>query len=344
MTIRERQSIRALVDGARPTVDVLLYSQPRRDRASGSYRRLQMSQPLATEFLGYTRNFASGLSGDWTEKTFDPGYDPLDGEVIRVAIGRGDASQHVRSLRDNAADTTAPDIFTEGDEAFLEHLKLYAVVVASDTDRAVFVRKFKPSMRLKKSGFLNLTLVGNTFERLESEVFRFDKRFDCVIHQNTAFVHWQGLRDFLSLFDYYEQFKQEAGDVVDRFAQAMPIRNIAEFKEAATSDPRLMRMMVAAKGNADKLTNVPMAEIQQTASEFGMDGLVIQDPDDGELKLLWDRSLQKRWDLAYLLGDALVKSAIIPENLYKAPSKERVARRVAKKVSKKTHGRRSSDS
>jgi hypothetical protein len=334
VSVEERQQIVNVADSPTADVQVLLYAQHGGRAQVDDYRILHMEQGLADEFREFAKNFAGKIRHEMSEVTFQPGYDPQPSEVVRIPLG-GAESARVRALRDRAQDPSDAALLAGEDDRFLDYLVFYAVVIRSDNDFVVFVRKFKPSMRMKKRRGVHLLLTQNTFARLEQEVFSFDKRFDCCIHGGRAFVHPDGLNDFLSIFDFYDRYKRVAAESVDAFASVMPFENLEEFKQAATSDPRLMRTMVAAQDHAPRLANVSLEEIQRVTEEYGYSGVVIKDPDNGQLQFAWERSPDKRWRLPNVLNDSLVVSVLLDDQHYVAPNKLRIERQTKKKTAKK---------
>ena len=241
---------------------------------------------------------------------FTPGYAPERGEalVIRLADYPSlDASvERVMAVEDLP-------IF-RGEPEFVAHLRAFATVLSHDGQRAAFFRRMSPRKELGRSGLVALLLTDHGFNRVEDRLFLFDQDVDFIAWRGSLYV--ANVSALNALVPSFEVVVERVRDTLRRVAPF--VANGPAFEGAALAQPgmRSKLMQIAARPYLDRLT---IRELKDQIVRRGLAVEVERGP-DGEERLVFDPSREKRWLILKLLDDDYLDSRMTDER-YEVNSK-----------------------
>ncbi len=292
-----------------PAVNVLLASEIREER---TLQKLNLRADLAAEFLAAARQSSQLTDGDVLLRPYDPGYKPEPQEILYIELNQ---NPEVASIVDAFSQVQQAELFKQ-DAEVVDHLKFYGIVVSPTANsHAVFFRSYTPTQELTRKGVFAAFLNKGHYNKLETGVFLFDRQIDCFSWNGYLFI--RNVTAFQRIFKYFEQLRARASQIVDTILVHVPVSNADQFRASCLGQIQMIAKLsqIAAK---PYLTTVTMADIRRTIEAFHLDLQI--DIVDGEEKLVFESTPNRRWLILKLLDDAYLGS-IMTNRLYEANSK-----------------------
>jgi hypothetical protein len=296
-----------------PAVTVLVAAEPEENIV---IQRLTLRQDLATEFLSAARDSVPPANQEVRLRAYEAGYKPDFDEITYIDLAQNAA---IADLIQQVSQVQRAELFHEDDEV-IDSLRFYAIVVSpSARRRAVFFRTYSPKKELtRRAGFAALLSRGS-YDKVESKIFLFDHDTDCFAWDGYLFIHNVGA--FQRIFGYFEELRAMANATVDAVLAQVPVSNAEAFRTTCTGQLQMMSKL-AQIARKPYLNRVTMADMRRTIQEFELDVQIVQE--NGEEKLVFEGSLEKRWLILKLLDDDYLGSIMTNEK-YEVNSKSALA-------------------
>jgi hypothetical protein len=295
-----------------PAVAVVLAAEPEEEVV---IQRLNLGANLAADFLAAARDSVPVANQEVRLRPYEPGYKPDSDEITYVELARNAAiAQQVEAF----SQVQQAELFHE-DEDVIDNLRFYAIVASPNARRrAVFFRIYSPKKELtRRAGFAALLRRG-AYDKVESKIFLFDSETDCFAWDGYLFIHNVGA--FQRIFGYFDELRARANQTVDLVLAQIPISNHEEFRAACTGQLQMMSKL-AQIARKPYLNRVTMADMRRTIQEFHLDVHTVEE--NGQEKLRFEGSLDKRWLILKLLDDDYLGSIMTNEK-YEVNSKSAV--------------------
>jgi hypothetical protein len=245
-------------------------------------------------------------------KPFAPGYVPDRGEWLVIPL-----ADHppLKAAVERALAIEEGPIFG-GEVEFVAHLRAFATILSRDGQRAAFIRRMSPRKELKRSGLVALLLTARGFNRVEDRLFLFDQEVDCIAWRGHLYVG--SVAALNALVPSFEVVVERVRDTLRRVAPL--VANGEAFEGAALAQPgmRSKLMQIAARPYLDRLT---MKELKAQIARRKL-AVEVERGDDGEERLVFDPTREKRWLILKLLDDDYLDSRMTDER-YEVNSKLR---------------------
>jgi hypothetical protein len=296
-----------------PAVTVLVAAEPEENIV---IQRLTLRQDLATEFLSAARDSVPPANQEVRLRAYEAGYKPDLDEISYIDLAQ---NATIADLIYQVSQVQRAELFHEDDEV-IDSLRFYAIVVSpSARRRAVFFRTYSPKKELtRRAGFAALLSRGS-YDKVESKIFLFDHDTDCFAWDGYLFIHNVGA--FQRIFGYFEELRAMANATVDAVLAQVPVSNAEAFRTTCTGQLQMMSKL-AQIARKPYLNRVTMADMRRTIQEFELDVQIVQE--NGEEKLVFEGSLEKRWLILKLLDDDYLGSIMTNEK-YEVNSKSALA-------------------
>jgi hypothetical protein len=297
-----------------PAITVLVAAEPEDDVV---IQRLNLRQDLAAEFLSAAKDSVPPANQEIRLRPYEAGYKPDPDEISYVDLSQN-AAMAAQILE--FSQVQQAELFHEADE-IIDSLRFYAIVVSpSARRRAVFFRTYSPKKELtRRAGFAALLSRGS-YDKVESKIFLFDHDTDCFAWDGYLFIHSVGA--FQRIFGYFEELRARANATVDTVLAQIPVSNAEAFRTTCTGQQQMMSKL-AQIARKPYLGRVTMLDIRRTIDDFRLDVQIVQE--NGQDKLLFEGSLEKRWLILKLLDDDYLGSTMTHEK-YEVNSKSAVGR------------------
>jgi hypothetical protein len=295
-----------------PAVTVVLAAEPENEVL---IQRLNLTDELSAEFLSAARHSAPGVGREVRLRPYEAGYKPDADEIVYVDLAQNEAiSAQIQAF----TQVQRAELFHE-DEEVIDSLRFYGIVVSpSARRRAVFFRNYSPKKELtRRAGFAALLRRGS-YDKVESRIFLFDSETDCFAWDGYLFIRNVGA--FQRIFSYLDELRAKANTTIDTVLAQIPITNHEEFRATCTGQLQMMSKLAQIAGKP-YLNRVTMADMRRTIQEFHLDVQIVQE--NGEERLLFEGSLEKRWLILKLLDDDYLGSIMTNEK-YEVNSKSAV--------------------
>lgn len=308
-----QQAIQSLPEAlvGNPSVSVVVAAEPEADTV---IQRLNLRQDLAAEFLSVARDAVP--AAEIALRRYDPGYNPDWNEIAYVDL---EENATIAELVKDVSLVQQAELFREEDE-FVDHLRFYAVVISPTARRrAVFFRTYSPKKELTRSTGFAALLSRGYYDKVESKVFLFDRQIDCFSWGGFLFI--RNVAAFQRIFDYFEELRTKAGETVTTILAQIPISNAEAFRAACTGQMQMMSKL-AQIARKPYLNRVTIREIRRTIDDFRLDVRIVEE--DGQEKILFEASPNKRWLILKLLDDDFLGS-IMTNQKYEVNSKSALA-------------------
>ena len=235
---------------------------------SYSARLVKMSGEVADRLNSYAENAVSGLS--------DPTPYAPDADM--------EDNSHMEAPRDEALDTVLIEELSKGASLNLatEHelrtktFLCHALVVTSESNITLFVRKRSPIQLAKKS--LLAAVVHGRLDELESPLFAFDNRYDAIITDQTVYV--LDKRAFEGLFKNSPAILAKTSEWVNDVATVLPFADgsAAELDTILRRNSVLRSKFLAVKGRPYLHTITPDS-LRSEMAKYGLDPADLMDGD-----------------------------------------------------------------
>jgi hypothetical protein len=294
---------------AAPNVNVLVAADTP-DMETPNVERLGIMNEVQEEFRVTMRD-ALPQADEILVRSYEAGYTPPKHELLVLELVDADRLQ---SIVNAVEGVSGLDEF-DAREEMIARLRFYVVVFDDGTKSAVFFRRSSPQRELIRSGLVALVFQNGVYNRLHDRTFLFDRQFDCFSWDGRLYIRSVG--NFHHIFRYLEQLKLAAEQTLDTVIDNVPVANLEEFREACTSQLPMMAKL-AAISNQPYLKDLTMDAIKQTIEENSLDIDVVTE--DGTEKLVFDKSIQKRWLILKVLDDDFLKS-LMTNRRYEVNSK-----------------------
>ncbi len=243
---------------------------------------------------------------------FTPGYVPERGEWLVIPL-----ADHppLRDAVERALAIEEGPIFG-GEAEFVARLRAFATILSRDGHRAAFIRRMSPRKELKRSGLVALLLTARGFNRVEDRLFLFDQEVDCIAWRGQLYVG--SVAALNALVPSFEVVVERVRDTLRRVAPF--VANGEVFEGAALAQPgmRSKLMQIAARPYLDRLT---MKGLKAQIARRRL-AIAVEEGEDGEERLVFDPSREKRWLILKLLDDDYLDSRMTDEH-YEVNSKLR---------------------
>jgi hypothetical protein len=307
------QSLRRLSDvlNRDPVVNVVVASEQNVDDGA-VIQRLNLTDGLAADFLTAARKAVPESLDEVRLRPYEAGYMADPNELLYLELeNEADVALLTRQL----SHVQQAEIFRERDE-IVDHLKFYAIVASpSARHHAVFLRAYSPKKELtRRAGFAALFSRG-TYDKIDTKIFLFDYGVDCFAWDGYLYI--RHVSAFQLIFKYFEQLRIKADETVDEVSARIPISNLDEFRAACTGQMQMMSKL-AQIARKPYLPTVTINDIRRTIREFRLDVRIVRE--DGQDKLLFEQSPQKRWLILKLLDDDFLGS-VMTNQKYEVNSK-----------------------
>lgn len=295
-----------------PAVTVLVAAEPEENII---IQRLNLRQDLATEFLSAAKDSVPPANQEVRLRAYEAGYKPDSDEITYIDLAQ---NAPIADLIHLVSQVQQAELFHE-DDTVIDSLRFYAIVVSpSARRRAVFFRTYSPKKELtRRAGFAALLSRGS-YDKVESKVFLFDHNTDCFAWDGYLFIHNVGA--FQRIFGYFEELRAMANTTVDTVLAQIPVSNADAFRATCTGQLQMMSKL-AQIARKPYLGRVTMQDMRRTIDEFHLDVQIVQE--NGQEKLLFEGSLEKRWLILKLLDDDYLGSIMTHEK-YEVNSKSAV--------------------
>ena len=189
------------------------------------------------------------------------------------------------------------------------------VVSPSARRHAVFFRTYSPKKELtRKAGFAALLSHGH-YNKVDTKIFLFDRKVDCFSWGGYLFIY--NVTAFQRIFKYFEELRAKADETVTAILTQIPISNEEAFRVAGTGQMQIMSKL-AQIATKPYLGQVTMRDIRRTITEFQLEVQIVRE--DGQEKILFDPSPDRRWLILKLLDDDFLGS-IMTNQKYSVNSK-----------------------
>lgn len=278
-------------------------------------RRLDLRANLQTEFRAAARGAAIAVSRD-REVEYEPGYTPSGGEVSILNLDEQDL---LFQLQEKLKTPTSLPIYSES-ENLGHNFDFYAVVFHKpDTPSSLFLRRFTNTNRISTSKKIAFTRSGNSYDKLENEVFLFDLKFDIIMDAYIAYlVHPSS---YETTFEMFDDIRDQGIQIASEIHGQVPIDNFGEFEQACSTYHMARKLKsIRRKGYLIDLT---FDKLKAQIDRYELD-ITIVEADDGSKMLRFDASRQNRWHILKLLDDDYVHSEMT-DIRYAANSKQVVS-------------------
>ncbi len=290
-----------------PAVNVLVAAEPNADVI---LQRLNLRRDLAAEFLAAAQ--AARPDEDVVLKPYEPGYTPDWNELCYIDLAEHDV---IAELVRQISQVQQAELFRE-DDKIVDHLRFYAIVVSPNAQRrAVFFRTYSPKKELTRRGGFAALLGRGHYNKVDTKIFLFDRQIDCFSWNGYLFIY--KVPAFQRIFDYLEEVRAKADEMVTSILEHIPISNADAFRAAGVGQMQMMTKL-AQIARKPYLNRVTMQNIRHTIHEFGLDVQIVVE--DGQEKLLFEASPNKRWLILKLLDDDFLGS-IMTDQKYSVNSK-----------------------
>jgi len=295
-----------------PGVTALVAAEPEENIV---IQRLNLRQDLATAFLSAARDSVPAANQEVRLRAYEAGYKPDSDEITYIDLAQNAA---IADLILQVSQVQQAELFHE-DDAVIDSLRFYAIVVSpSARRRAVFFRTYSPKKELtRRSGFAALLSRGS-YDKVESKIFLFDHDIDCFAWDGYLFIHNVGA--FQRIFGYFEELRAMADATVDTVLAQIPVSNAEAFRATCTGQLQMMSKL-AQIARKPYLGRVTMQDMRRTIDDFHLDVQIVQE--NGQEKLLFEGSFEKRWLILKLLDDDYLGSIMTYEK-YEVNSKSAV--------------------
>jgi hypothetical protein len=295
-----------------PAVNVVVVAQPEEDL---TVQRLNLRQDLAGEFLSVAQ--AANPTQDVVLRPYDPGYKPEWNEICYIDLAENGP---IAGLIRQVSQVQQAELFHERNEV-VDHLRFYAIVVSPSARRhAVFFRTYSPKKELtRRAGFAAFLGHGH-YNKVETKIFLFDRQIDCFSWGGYLFIY--NIVAFQRIFSYFEELRAKANETVTAILNQIPIGNADAFRAVGTGQMQMMSKL-AQIARKPYLARVTMRDIRRTIDEFGLEVQIVEE--NGEEKLLFETTPNKRWLILKLLDDDYLGS-LMTEEKYEVNSKSALVR------------------
>lgn len=219
-------------------------------------------------------------------------------------------ADQIQSLQDH---TLHPQ-FDPKDEAFVENLQFYVVLMQlSSEDTIYFFRTYTSKKELRRSTFFGSLFSDGQFDQVKEPLFLFDRHIDCISYGDTMLILQQN--NFQRIFSFFDMVEKAARENLNRINQAIPIDNFNSFAEACIGHQQKMFKLnnIASK---DYLTDITIEDLRSVIEHHGLNVPIIKE--DGQEALRFDEA--DRWEILRLLDDDYLESRMTGY-LYESNSK-----------------------
>ena len=188
----------------------------------------------------------------------------------------------------------------------------------ADGSNLIAIKKFTLRQILGTSFFANLVMRGGEeYNKIEENIIAIPEDFDCIIYDGKVLILKQ--RNFESIFDYYQEFKEATNDVeMELDSTGINIYNQDELFESIKGNSNMVRKMKAVQEN-EYYRQLDMEIAKQLIQDFDLNIEVVEDESGNESLKIEDK--RKLWDLIKLLNDDALSSEYT-ENNYIVSGKE----------------------
>lgn len=292
-----------------PAVTVLVAAEPEENVL---IQRLNLREDLAAEFLSAARDSVPPANQEVRLRPYEAGYKPDADEITYIDLSQNAA---IAAQITEFSQVQQAELFHEDDEV-IDSLRFYAIVVSpSARRRAVFFRAYSRKKELtRRAGFAALLSRGS-YNKVESKIFLFDHDTDCFAWDGYLFIHNVG--SFQRIFGYFEELRARANATVDVVLAQIPVSNAEAFRTNCTGQLQMMSKL-AQIARKPYLARVTMRDMRRAIDDFHLDVQIVQE--NGQEKLLFEGSLEKRWLILKLLDDNYLGSTMTHEK-YEVNSK-----------------------
>lgn len=280
-----------------PGVSVMVVAEPEDTLV---VQRLGLRQDLANEFLSAAQQARPEEAV--VLRPYDPGYTPDWNELCYIDL---EENEEIAALVGDVSQVQQAELFREDDD-IVDHLKFYAIVISPNARRhAVFFRTYNPKKELtRRAGFAALLSRGY-YNKVDTKIFLFDHQVDCFSWN--GFLYIRSVAAFQRIFGYFEKLRARADQTVNTVLARIPISNADGFRQACTGQLQMMSK-VAQIARKPYLNRVTMRDIRRTIDDFHLDVRTVRE--DGQEKILFEASPNKRWLILKLLDDDFLGSAM----------------------------------
>jgi Domain of unknown function (DUF4868) len=292
-----------------PAVTVLVAAEPEENVL---IQRLNLREDLAAEFLSAARDSVPPANQEVRLRPYEAGYKPDADEITYIDLSQ---NATIAAQITEFSQVQQAELFHEDDEV-IDSLRFYAIVVSpSARRRAVFSRAYSRKKELtRRAGFAALLSRGS-YNKVESKIFLFDHDTDCFAWDGYLFIHNVG--SFQRIFGYFEELRARANATVDVVLAQIPVSNAEAFRTNCTGQLQMMSKL-AQIARKPYLARVTMQDMRRAIDDFHLDVQIVQE--NGQEKLLFEGSLEKRWLILKLLDDNYLGSTMTHEK-YEVNSK-----------------------
>jgi hypothetical protein len=283
---------------ANPPLNVILAARSR-GQDEDDLRRLTLTAALQREFQTIATR---AIRGELRLVPYEPGYKPDESELCWIDLALvQDALNVVRRI----SNFQALVIFAQEKE-FIDALRFYVLYarVAGRTG-IVFFRKDTEKLELGRGGTFGAIFRRGQYDRIEENVFLFDRNIDCWSDGQYMFI--RNVTNFERIFRYYEQLQVNARETVTAVLRRIPIANADAFMEACTTQVRFMTKL-AVIASKPYLGQIGMPDIRRAIEEHNLQVEIINE--NGQESLRFDPDPARRWILLKLLDDDYLNSVM----------------------------------
>jgi hypothetical protein len=275
-------------------------------------QRLNLRQDLAAEFLSAAKDSVPPANQEVRLRAYEAGYKPDSDEITYIDLAQNAA---IAELVGQVSQVQQAELFHE-DDAIIDSLRFYAIVVSpSARRRAIFFRTYSPKKELTRSAGFAALLSRGSYDKVESKIFLFDHDTDCFAWDGYLFIHNVGA--FQRIFGYFQELRAMANTTVDTVLSQIPVSNADAFRATCTGQLQMMSKL-AQIARKPYLGRVTMQDMRRAIDDFHLDVQIVQE--NGQEKLLFEGTLEKRWLILKLLDDDYLGSIMTHEK-YEVNSK-----------------------
>jgi Domain of unknown function (DUF4868) len=268
--------------------------------------RLNLTDTLAAQFRSLAHKVGRGLQ-QRTVVEYSAGRLLAGYELVWISTARAPVFTSIQDQLSHPEDLPILDPRTK----VATHMKMYFLVIKRPERDVYFFATLNPSARLARGGRLAAMFSNGTFDTLKREVLVFEPRLDGVIIDTFIFTTKTPTTE--RLLGILAEIEAVATEAFESVTENLSIKNLDEFRAAATRDIHMMRKFgsIAEKiaSNPAYLEAMAMDKILAFLEERPHIDIDIEGS-GSDARFVFYNDPKRRWRILHLLDDDYLHSPL----------------------------------